>query len=109
MLEKVGKMEASMQGAETLRDQKDYAGAWELLERAAQEMPDDPQLNAMRTKMIERASSFVTMLSDAQEMEKREQLGSSLALYLKAQKVYPASNYAKEGVDRLTRRILPTE
>jgi hypothetical protein len=40
-------------------------------------------------------------------MEKRDQIGASLALYLKAKKIYPASDFAGEGVDRLVKKIIP--
>jgi hypothetical protein len=49
----------------------------------------------------------VRTIRDAQDLEKKDQLGSSLALFLKARKMYPGSNYANDGVDRLVKRILP--
>ena len=35
------------------------------------------------------------------------EVGASLAYYLKARKMYPASDFAGEGVDRLVKKIVP--
>ena len=44
---------------------------------------------------------------NTEELEKKEQHGSSLAHYLKAQKLYPSSDFAREGVTRLVKQVLP--
>ena len=59
--------------------------------------------------MTTRASDFVKMIHTAEELEKREQVGSSLAHFLKAQKMYPASDFARDGVARLVKLVLPEE
>ena len=61
----------------------------------------------MRADLTTQAADFVRTVRSAQELEKKEQIGSSLAWYLKAQKLYPASDFANEGVERLKKRILP--
>ncbi len=48
-------------------------------------------------------------IRQAEDMEQENQLGSSLAWYLKAQNEYPLSDFARQGIDRLTKRILPEE
>jgi hypothetical protein len=48
------------------------------------------------------------VIRSAEELEKREQYGSSLAHYLKAQKIYPASEFARDGIARLVKLVLPT-
>ena len=53
------------------------------------------------------AADFVRALQDAEDLEKRDQIGASLALYLKAKKLYPASDFATDGVDRLVKKIIP--
>jgi hypothetical protein len=40
-------------------------------------------------------------------MEKRDQVGASLAYYLKAKKLYPASDFANGGITRLVKKIVP--
>jgi len=103
------KIEAALLRAEEMARQGVHAGAWESLERAWIEFPDDSKLNQQRADMTTRASEFVKVIRSAEDLEKREQVGSSLAHYLKAQKLYPASDFAKDGVARVGRLILPEE
>jgi hypothetical protein len=87
----------------------DYAGAWETVEKVSRQFSDDSKLNQVRADLTTEAAEFVRTLRTAQQMEERDQVGSSLGWYLKAQKIYPASEFAKEGVDRLTKKVMPTE
>lgn len=100
-------IEGALLRAEEMARQGAYAGAWETLERAWAQYPDDGKLNQMRADMTTRASEFVKVIRDAEELEKREQLGGSLAHYLKAQKIYPASDFARDGVNRMVKQVLP--
>ncbi len=112
-LEKVMKnmetIEASLMRSEEMSRTGNHAGAWESLERAWAEFPDDGKLNQQRADMTTRASDFVKIIRNAEDLEKREQVGSSLAHYLKAQKIYPASDFARDGVARLVKQVLPEE
>lgn len=85
----------------------DYPGAWETLEKAFQQFPDDTKLNQLRANLTTQAADFVRTLRRAEQLESRDQVGSSLAWYLKAQKLYPASEFAQEGVVRLVKKVLP--
>ncbi len=112
-LEKVMKnietIEASLMRAEEMSRTGNHAGAWESLERAYTDFPDDGKLNQQRADMTTRASDFVKVIHTAEDLEKHEQVGSSLAHYLKAQKMYPASDFARDGVARLVKLVLPEE
>ncbi len=100
-------IEAAVLRAEEMKRQSNFAGAWESVEKAAAKFPDDSKLNQVRADMTTQAADFVRTLRGAQEMEKKDQIGSSLAWYLKAQKLYPASEFASEGIERLKKQILP--
>jgi hypothetical protein len=100
-------IETAVLRAEEMARQGAYAGAWETLERTWAQFPDDGKLNQLRADMTTRASAFVKAIRDAEELEKKAQLGGSLAHYLKAQKIYPASDLAKDGVQRLVKQVLP--
>ena len=112
-LEKVMKnietIEASLMRAEEMSRTGNHAGAWESLERAWADFPDDGKLNQQRADMTTRASDFVKTIRSAEDLEKRGQVGSGLAHYLKAQKMYPASDFARDGVARLVKQVLPEE
>jgi len=85
----------------------DNNGAWEGVERAYQQFPEDTKLNQLRANLTTEASDFVRCIRTAQQLEAKGQTGSSLAWYLKAQKLYPPSEFAQEGIQRLVQKILP--
>ncbi len=85
----------------------DYAGAWETLEKTFKQYPDDSKLNQLRANLTTEAADFVHTLRTAEQLEEKDQVGSSLAWYLKAQKLYPASEFAQDGVSRLVKKVLP--
>jgi hypothetical protein len=100
-------VEGAILRAEEMRRQSNFAGAWESVESAADNFPDDSKLNQVRADLTTQAADFVRTLRSAQDLEKKEQIGSSLAWYLKAQKLYPGSRFADEGIERLKKRVLP--
>jgi len=85
----------------------DYAGAWETAEKAYKEFPDDSKLNLLRANLTTQAADFVRTLRNAEDLEEKDQVGSSLAWYLKAQKIYPNSEFAQDGIARMVKKILP--
>lgn len=52
------------------------------------------------------AHEFVQALENAEDCEKRRELGSALSNYMRAQCLFPRSNMAGEGVKRLTEAIM---
>ncbi len=107
VLENMKKIEAATLRAEEMRRQGSYAGAWESVEKAAADFPDDVKLSQLRADLTTQAADFVRTLRNAQDLEKRDQLGASLSHFLKAQQLYPASEYAEQGIDRVKKLVLP--
>ena len=107
VLEDMQVMETALIQAQEIEKRGDYAGAWESAEKAFRNFPDDNKLNQVRANLTTKAADFVHAIRQAEELEQRNQPGSSLAWYLKAQNVYPPSDFARQGVERLTREILP--
>ncbi len=107
VLEDMALIEAAIIRAQEIEKRGDAAGAWESAQRAFQQFPDDNKLNQVRADLTTKAAEFVRSLKQAEELEKKGQPGSSLAWYLKAQKTYPASEFAKEGIQRINTQILP--
>lgn len=107
VLQNIQTIEVALLRAQEMRRQSNFAGAWESVEKIAPDFPEDTKLNQMRADLTSQAADFVHTVRTAQELEKKEQVGSSLAWFLKAQKIYPASDFASEGVGRLKKRILP--
>jgi tetratricopeptide (TPR) repeat protein len=76
-------------------------GAWETVEQAYKEFPDDPEIARLRSDLSVKATEFVGALQKAKEHEDRKQTGSALAWYLKAKNQYPPSEFAGEGIKRI--------
>ena len=100
-------IEAGLLRAEEMKRQSNFPGAWESVEKVAAQFPDDSKLNQARAELTTQAADFVHTLRNAQDMEKRDMAGAALAWFLKAQKIYPASDYAKDGIERLKKAVLP--
>lgn len=107
VLDDMAKVEAAIIRAQEVEKRGDYAGAWESAESAFRDFPDDNKLNQLRANLTTRASDFVRSLKEAEEQERKNQEGSSLAWYLKAQKAYPASDFARQGIERISAKLLP--
>lgn len=76
-------------------------GAWEAIEREYQKFPDDPEITKLRSELSVKASEFVSAIEKAKQHEQRKQTGSSIAWYLKARRLYPPSEFARDGIQRL--------
>jgi hypothetical protein len=100
-------IETAILRADEMRKQSNYAGAWESVETIAPQFPNDTKLNQVRADLTTQAADFVRTVRGAEDLEKRDQIGASLAWFLKAQKIYPASEFARNGIDRLKKKILP--
>ena len=106
VLDQVQLAEAALLRAAELVKRGDPAGAWESVERGFSDYPDDPKLNQARAEFTTQAAEFVRSIRTAQEMERKQQLGSGLAWYLRAQQDYPNSEIAQDGIARLASQIL---
>ena len=107
ILEQMQQVEGVIIQSTEIEKHGDYAGAWEQVEKAAQDYPDDPKLNQLRAQLTTEAADFVRSIRTAQDLEKKDEVGSSLAWYLKSQGIYPSSEFAQEGIARLVKQILP--
>ncbi len=107
ILDQMQVIETAIIQAGEIEKHGDYAGAWETIEKIYKDHPDDSKLNQMRASLTTEAADFVRTLRTAEQLEAKDELGSSLAWYLKAQKLYPASEFAQDGINRLVKRVLP--
>jgi len=107
VLDQMQVIETAIIQAGEIEKRGDYAGAWETVEKVYKENPDDSKLNQLRANLTTEAADFVRTLRTAEQLEGKGEVGSSLAWYLKAQKIYPASEFAQQGIDRLVKKVLP--
>lgn len=107
VLQGMAAVEGAILKAREIAGRGDPAGAWESVETAQKEFPDDTELNQLRASLTTQAADFVQTLAKAEALEKQNQPGPSLAWYLQARKKYPASTFARAGIDRLSAKVLP--
>ena len=99
-------IETALERSSEIAKRGDNDGAWETVEQASKTFPDDSKLNQARANLTTEAAEFVHTIRTAEQLEGKEQYGSSLAWYLKAQKMYPPSEYAHTGIERLAKLML---
>jgi hypothetical protein len=99
-------VEASLMAAQEMDRQGNPAGAWESVDKIAAKFPDDLQLNQARALYTTKAADFVRTVQTAQEHERRAEMATGLAWFLKAQRLYPKSDLADEAVKRLKTQLL---
>jgi hypothetical protein len=105
-IEKVGKAKIAEEKANMLMMNGDVDGAWETIELAAKDWPDDMKLNKLLADLSGRSADFVSALDKARDAEGKKELGYSLTWYVNAQGYYPASVIANEGINRVSKLIL---
>lgn len=107
VLTEMTEIEGGIIRAQEVEKRGDFAGAWESAEQVFVKYPNDAKLNQVRANLTTKAADFVRALRRAEELEHRGQPGSALAWFLRAQQEYPNSDFARTGIERLTKQILP--
>jgi tetratricopeptide (TPR) repeat protein len=105
-LEKVEKAEEAEQKANAMAIAGDVDGAWETVELASKDWPDDVKLNKLLAQFSEQGADFVSAVNKAREAESKKELGYSLTWYVNAQSQYPASTIANDGIERVSKLVL---
>jgi hypothetical protein len=105
-LEKVKIVETAVEKATLMQSNGDVDGAWETVQLAVKDLPDDVKLNSLRGDLAAKGADFVSAISKAQDAENKQELGFSLSWYAIAQRNYPASQIANQAIDRLSKMIL---
>ena len=105
-LEKVKVVETAVEKATLMESNGDVDGAWETVQLAIKDLPEDVKLNSLRGDLAAKGADFVSAISKAQDAESKQELGFSLSWYAIAQRNYPASEIANQAIDRLSKAIL---
>lgn len=105
-LEKIKAAEIAWEKANLMRNAGDVYGAWETIEAATTDLPNDNKLNMLRAELSGKGAEFVAAINKAKDAEMRKELGYSLSCYAVAQHYYPASTIANAGIQRLSQQIL---
>lgn len=107
----IGRIEGALKQASEFSKKGHSYAAWEQLEKLRDEFPDDPKLGRELEMLAPDVADFTKALREARELESRRdrQIGSALSWYLKAKSIFPDSEIAREGIDRLVVEMLPTD
>jgi tetratricopeptide (TPR) repeat protein len=105
---KVQKAEVASEKANMMVMSGDVDGAWEVIEEATKDWPDDVKLNQQLASLSARGSDFVSAIDKARDAESKKEYGYSLTWYVNALNIYPASTIAHDGVDNVSKLILST-
>jgi hypothetical protein len=108
-LETIKDAEVASEKANVMMMNGDSFGAWETIELAAVHLPDDKKLNKLRADLSGRSAEFVSAINKARDAEGRNEIGFSLTWYVNAQRQYPGSRIANEGIERLSGKLLGVE
>ncbi len=100
VLTDMNKVNLVIAAATGLSQNSNLPGAWETIEKAYKDYPDDPEVARLRSDFSVKATDFVGALQKAKQHEDRKQYGSAIGWYLKAKNQYPPSEFAREGISR---------
>ena len=106
VIEKMSRIEIYLAQSQELLAQNNSFAAWEQLAAATPLAPDDVVVNQRKSQLAPRVADFVGKVDLATRAETDEKLAASLTHYLAAQDLYPASQLARNGIDRVTGLLL---
>ena len=105
-VKKVAQAKAAAEKADYMAKNGDMDGAWETIDKAVTEWPNDMELNRLMSEYSAKSADFVSALENGREAEAKKELGYSLTWYVNAQSRYPASEIANDGIARISKQIL---
>lgn len=111
IISNITKIETSLEKAKQFNSMGQHYAAWEELKRMHEQkvFSQDPELGTEIVKLSSKASSLAEAIETAKAKENAGETGSALSWYLKARSVYPSSDYAKEGIERLLDQIFTSD
>ncbi|MFC7339055.1 hypothetical protein ACFQY0_17815 [Haloferula chungangensis] len=111
IISNIFRIDGALEKASEFRKMGQSYAAWEQLALLREEFPDDPKLGRELELLAPQVADFTLALNKAKTFDQRRdrQIGSALSWYLKARSIYPRSEMAMEGIDRLAKEIVPDE
>ena len=91
------------QAAEFERQKSPYF-AWDILENASRIDPADPVLARAIARLAPEVSDYVKSLNRAKDAENKKEFAAALNYYLAAQKIFPASQACRMGIERVAEK-----
>lgn len=109
VVENIVQIDSTIRTAEELARRGNEFAAWEKLYtlRQQEEFSKDPELGREIEDLTASVSTFVNALKKASRFEERDQTGSAMTWYLRARQIFPGSDLAEEGFQRVLDEYLP--
>lgn len=106
IVERVAKIDVLITQAEEMRAQGNAFAAWDLLEEAARIDAEDVGVARARARIAPRVAVYAGLLEQAAAEEASGRYAVSLTCYLAAQDIYPGSRAGREGIERVSSRLM---
>ncbi|MFC4994381.1 hypothetical protein [Rubritalea tangerina] len=100
-------IEKALEKSSSLVDAGQPYAAWEAIYETQNKYYDDPKIANAKAQLIGQVGNFTNALTKAKKLEEggvSPQTGSALSWYLKARDIYPQSQFAKEGIERIVKK-----
>lgn len=103
----ITKIETSIEKAKQFNAMGQHFAAWEELKQMHEQktFSQDPELGNEIVKLSSKVSALAEAIETAKVKEDAGETGSALSWYMKARSVYPASTYARDGIERLLDKV----
>ncbi len=111
----VGTIDEMLRQLDRVAQQDRRIGPCAAYETLVSSLKDEPRYEkdevfmAALNRYTNDAHQFVQALKDAEDCEKRDEIGSALSCYYRALSVYPNSKLARAGADRIAEMILQAQ
>lgn len=101
---KISQIDSLIAQAAEFERQKSPYFAWHILENASRIDSADPVLARAIARLAPEVSDYVKALNRAKDAENKKEFAAALNYYLAAQKIFPASQACRMGIERVAEK-----
>lgn len=101
---KISQIDSLIAQAAEFERQKSPYFAWDILENASRIDSADPVLARAIARLAPEVSDYVKALNRAKDAENKKEFAAALNYYLAAQKIFPASQACRMGIERVAEK-----
>lgn len=101
---KISQIDSLIAQASEFERQKSPYFAWDILENASRIDSADPVLARAIARLAPEVSDYVKALNRAKDAENKKEFAAALNYYLAAQKIFPASQACRMGIERVAEK-----
>lgn len=101
---KISQIDSLIAQAGEFERQKSPYFAWDILENASRIDSADPVLARAIARLAPEVSDYVKALNRAKDAENKKEFAAALNYYLAAQKIFPASQACRMGIERVAEK-----